>query len=342
MKRVIKMLMVFILVFSIFCASFVFQSSAADQSKIKSDLQSIMRNMAPGEKTTVYLYVKSAFKTDPAGLKQVERMTLERLGLTSVPKDIEGQREYNRVNAEILNELMNKYAVELAELLGVPEEDQIHTSILPVWNLTVEQIYLASDQDCVKYMQGHEIDFDHEEGEPSLEDQTPDPLIDCIAGTYEIDDKSEISLEYRIPVDNGVVTLFYAESVPFAEEKVYHRLNKYTMYRYSYPEPMLYIADEDRLIELYYAYKTGYVSGGEMDRLARYMQASVYFAGDVNLDGKLDIRDVTSLQRKLAYESIDPDSVSYYVGNVDDDWSLGINDATVIQRYLAEFDMTFG
>ena len=268
-------------------------------------------------------------------------MTLERLGLTSVPKDYEGQREYNRVNAEILNELMNKYAVELIELLGIPEEDQIHTSILPVWNLTVEQIYLASDQDCVKYMQGHEIDFDYEEGEPILEDQTPDPLIDCIARTYAIKDKSEISLEYRIPVEKGIITLFYADSIPFEEEPVYHRMNKYTMYRYSYPQPLLYIADEDRLLELYYAYKLGYVSGEEMDRLARYMQASVYFTGDVNLDGRLDIRDVTQLQRILAYDLVDYDSISYFVGNVDGEWRLEINDATVIQRYLAEFIDSF-
>lgn len=341
MKYTVKKLMVYILVFSIFCASAVLQSGAADQSKIRNDLLYKMKNMAPGEKTTVYLCVKSAYKTDPEGLKQVERMALERLGLTAVPKGYENQKEYNRVRAEILNELMNKYAVDLANLLGVSQEDQIHTSILPVWNLTVEQIYLASDQDCVEYMQGQKIDFDYEEGEPILEDQTQDPLIDCIARTYKITDKNEISLEYRIPVAKGVVTLFYSESVPFEEENLYRRLNKYTIYRYSHPEPLLYITDEDRLIELYYAYQTGYVSNEEMDRLARYMQASVYFTGDVNLDGKVNIRDVTSIQEKLAMDLVDYDSVSYFVGNVDDDWKLGINDATVIQRYLAEFDVTF-
>lgn len=61
-----------------------------------------------------------------------------------------------------------------------------------------------------------------------------------------------------------------------------------------------------------------------------------YGCGDVNLDGDISIKDVTSIQRNLADLECFDDSQKQ-IADVTGDGELSINDATLIQRYLADY-----
>ena len=61
--------------------------------------------------------------------------------------------------------------------------------------------------------------------------------------------------------------------------------------------------------------------------------------GDQNSDGKIDVRDVTALQRHLA-ELHSLSGVQYYGADTNNDGITDITDATHLQMYLAEYDVT--
>ena len=63
--------------------------------------------------------------------------------------------------------------------------------------------------------------------------------------------------------------------------------------------------------------------------------------GDANLDGKLDIRDVTEIQRHVA-SFITLEGSALLAADIDGDGDVDIQDATLIQRKLAEFEDTYG
>ena len=61
--------------------------------------------------------------------------------------------------------------------------------------------------------------------------------------------------------------------------------------------------------------------------------------GDVNLDGTVDIRDVTMIKRNLAeFEQLTGEQLR--LADVDGDGEVTVADATLLQMFLAEFDMT--
>ena len=63
--------------------------------------------------------------------------------------------------------------------------------------------------------------------------------------------------------------------------------------------------------------------------------------GDATGDGKIDIRDVTAIQRHCAeYDALD--GVYALAADVDQDGSITVADATCIQMYLAEFTIGCG
>ena len=58
--------------------------------------------------------------------------------------------------------------------------------------------------------------------------------------------------------------------------------------------------------------------------------------GDVNLDGTVNIRDVTLMQRALAqYETLSPEQCM--AADTNGDGSVTVEDATALQRKIAEF-----
>ena len=66
-----------------------------------------------------------------------------------------------------------------------------------------------------------------------------------------------------------------------------------------------------------------------------------YSIGDVNLDGRVDIRDVTAIQRHIA--EIEPLSgQALALADVNGDGEVDIDDATHLLMYLAEFDVVPG
>lgn len=65
--------------------------------------------------------------------------------------------------------------------------------------------------------------------------------------------------------------------------------------------------------------------------------ATAYIRGDADGDGKVNIRDVTKIQRVIAEIETDRDGWIKRRGNVTGG-NFDITDATAIQRYLAEFD----
>ncbi len=68
---------------------------------------------------------------------------------------------------------------------------------------------------------------------------------------------------------------------------------------------------------------------------------STYQIGDVNLDGVVDINDVTAIQYHLAeLEPLKDNQLAF--ADVDGDGFITINDATLLQKYLAGFDVVLG
>ena len=63
--------------------------------------------------------------------------------------------------------------------------------------------------------------------------------------------------------------------------------------------------------------------------------------GDANLDGVVNINDVTTIQRYIA-EFIDFNAFQMVLADTDCDGNVGIDDATLIQMYLAEYDVVLG
>ena len=69
--------------------------------------------------------------------------------------------------------------------------------------------------------------------------------------------------------------------------------------------------------------------------------SSEYEIGDVNLDGKIDVRDVTAIQRHLADRGFFTDE-QLAAADTDGDGKVDISDATHLQMYLAEYDVVLG
>ena len=69
--------------------------------------------------------------------------------------------------------------------------------------------------------------------------------------------------------------------------------------------------------------------------------ALILLIGDVNLDGRVDIRDVTAIQRHLAeLEPLSDQALA--LTDTNGDGEIDISDATHLQMYLAEFDVVPG
>ena len=69
-----------------------------------------------------------------------------------------------------------------------------------------------------------------------------------------------------------------------------------------------------------------------------YVDAAI---GDMTGDGKVNVRDVTAMQRHLAgLEGLTDDRLA--LADVNADGKVTIDDVTLLQRYLAEFDVTIG
>ncbi len=105
------------------------------------------------------------------------------------------------------------------------------------------------------------------------------------------------------------------------------------------------IEDTDYTISSYiennklYAKITGI--GNYCDSVSIEYQEPQYEIGDTNLDGNIDVRDVTAIQRQLAEtEMLNGDQL--LTADVDGDGVVTVADATLLQMYLAEFDVSFG
>ena len=69
-----------------------------------------------------------------------------------------------------------------------------------------------------------------------------------------------------------------------------------------------------------------------------YVDAAI---GDMTGDGKVNVRDVTAMQRHLAgLEELTDDRLA--LADTNGDGKVTIDDVTLLQRYLAEFDVTIG
>ena len=67
----------------------------------------------------------------------------------------------------------------------------------------------------------------------------------------------------------------------------------------------------------------------------------VYELGDANLDGRINVRDVTAIQRHIAdLEKIDDEQLA--VADANGDGVVTIDDATLLQMFLAEYDVILG
>lgn len=67
-------------------------------------------------------------------------------------------------------------------------------------------------------------------------------------------------------------------------------------------------------------------------------ESNGYCVGDVNLDGKIDIRDVTAIQRHVS-EFVFLTGDALLAADTNGDGVVNISDATHLQRYLAEFNV---
>ena len=70
-------------------------------------------------------------------------------------------------------------------------------------------------------------------------------------------------------------------------------------------------------------------------------EITVYGIGDANLDGSIDIRDVTAIQRHIAELEVFTDE-QIALADTNGDGVVNIADATHLQMYLAEYDVVLG
>ncbi len=67
----------------------------------------------------------------------------------------------------------------------------------------------------------------------------------------------------------------------------------------------------------------------------------ISLVGDVNRDGRVDVRDVTAIQRYLVeQEPLSEQALA--LADTNGDGAVTIDDATHLQRYLAEYDVVLG
>ena len=68
---------------------------------------------------------------------------------------------------------------------------------------------------------------------------------------------------------------------------------------------------------------------------------AVYDIGDVNLDGTVNIDDVTAIQKYLAeLETLSEEQPA--LADTNGDGAIDISDATHLQMYLADYDVVLG
>ena len=75
--------------------------------------------------------------------------------------------------------------------------------------------------------------------------------------------------------------------------------------------------------------------------VAQYEAIDYTMIGDANSDGRVNIRDVTAIQRHVAEYEILTGS-AFLAADTDGNGVVDINDATLLQQYLAEFDVVLG
>lgn len=113
-------------------------------------------------------------------------------------------------------------------------------------------------------------------------------------------------------------------------------MNGYMYIRNSGQEYTLY--KDGKFSYIYDAYESGALSGGLLDELAEILTFAVtgdshIIVGDVNLDNRLSISDVTCIQQSIAEYDYNSD-VSRRIADVDGDGKVGIRDATILQKQL--------
>lgn len=87
-------------------------------------------------------------------------------------------------------------------------------------------------------------------------------------------------------------------------------------------------------------------SGGWSDKLdnsaaSTNVRFKTTLFGDANLDTRINISDVTAIQRHIAESNILTGD-AFKAADVNCDGAVNINDATLLQQYLAEFDVAIG
>ncbi|MBQ1474064.1 MAG: S8 family serine peptidase [Ruminococcus sp.] len=99
---------------------------------------------------------------------------------------------------------------------------------------------------------------------------------------------------------------------------------------------------------IYYLYSTGDESNNGWDLCLLPVDSGAYespfedyLPGDANLDGRVDIRDVTAIQRHIANFDI-LSGKALLAADANGDGKVTIEDATLLQMFFAEFDVVLG
>lgn len=75
--------------------------------------------------------------------------------------------------------------------------------------------------------------------------------------------------------------------------------------------------------------------------MVKPIYARDYSIGDTNLDGNINVRDITAIQRYLVeLEKFNEEQLA--LADTNGDGNVDIADATHLQMYLAEYDVKLG
>ena len=69
-------------------------------------------------------------------------------------------------------------------------------------------------------------------------------------------------------------------------------------------------------------------------------EIAVYILGDADGNGKVDVRDVTQLQKSLAGLT-ELDDIGELAADVDGNGKVDVRDATAIQKWIADIEVSF-
>ena len=236
--------------------------------------------------------------------------------------------------------------------------------IFTIHNRSVKNVSVKTLPDNLKITQGNELDLTGFELQVNYNDNSNDVTDNYTISGFDKDTIGVQTITVSYVGANGSTykTTFNVEVVDPRGNltgisiKQYPRKLKYVKYDALDLSGLIVVENYDSGLEIeitdykvtgYNALKLGKqtikITKGEYTVTfeVEVTEKPVYAIGDTNLDGRINIRDVTAIQRHIAELEVFADE-QIALADTNGDGEINISDATHLQMYLAEYDVVLG